>query len=151
MAMFPGKHAWIVVQRFYFPDSDSLVVRMCWIHQIIALVGSEDGRHEQQAMFSLLHEDIAELRESWRRCSFTPICRQTAGSNLLPAQILREFRYRQDQIRGRIVLVEVDKILQHGQRLMFGGIAEASARAGPTSTVKISSFAVEGIAGIGSA
>jgi len=43
----------------------------------------------------------------------------------------------------------MDEILQHGERLMFRGIAEAGSGARPTATVAVRSFAVKGSTGIG--
>lgn len=65
------------------------------------------------------YELIADLSEL-RWCSrSSPIRREVLEFDLFPAQIIGYFCYRQDEIDGRIVLVEMDEILQQCKRLVL--------------------------------
>ena len=102
-----------MAERFRLVHYDSLVIRMRGIHQAIVLVRGENGRHKQQAMLASLGEFITESGKLNWRGGIAPISRQIADSKLLSVQIVRDLRNHQHQISRRIVLVEMDEILQH--------------------------------------
>ena len=74
-------------------------------------------------------ELIAEPGECRRRRSLAPVSRQISGVDLFVRDVLRNLGDCQDKIRRGIIPVEVDEVLEHRQRLMFGGITEAGSRA----------------------
>ena len=142
------KHAGIVGERLQPLHSDPCKRRMGGIDQAVVFVGSDDGRHEQQAALALHDKLITKSGEFGRGSSIPPVDGQLAGFHSLRAHILGNLRCRQYQISWWVVLIEVDEVLQHGQRLMFRGVAEAYAGTGPPSAVTICAFAVERIRGI---
>ena len=113
------------------------------VDQAIAFAGRKNGRYEQNAAFASLHELIAPGREfCWRRI-FSPIGGQVRDRDTLRNQVLRHVSYSENEIGWRIILIEMDEIFEHGQRLMFGGVAEARSGAGPAPAVTIGAFAVK--------
>lgn len=142
------KHARVVAERFRFTHHNSLVVGMRRIDQAIVLGGGENRGHQQQTMLASLREFIAEVGELGRRRGIAPVCRQVVESDLLSGQIVRDFRNRQYKISRGIVLIEMDKILQHGEGLMLRCVAEADSGTRPAPAVAIRSLAVERSASI---
>src|SRR5271170_6274916 len=59
-------------------------------------------------------------------------------------QIVRKFSRDQNQIRRRVVGVEMDEIFEHGEGLVLGGVGETSSRTRPAPTIKISTFTIQG-------
>lgn len=68
---------------------------------------------------------------------------QLTDVNPLSTEIFGHLGDGESQVAGRIILVEVDKILQERERLVFGGITEANARTGPAPTVSVRTFAIK--------
>ena len=151
MAWLCPKHPRIVAGGLQFAHHNSLVIGMRGIDQVIVLIGGENRGHQQQTMLAVLRKFISESRELGRCCGFPPVCRQVADFKLLSGQIIRNFRNRQHEITGRIVLIKMDKILQHGERLMFRCVAEADSRTRPPPAVPVRSLAIEGAASVGPA
>ncbi len=94
-------------------------------------------------MLSSLRKFIAKPGELRWRGGVPPVRGEVSDSNLCAAQIVRNFRDGQHQIRREIVLIEMDEILQHGKRLMFRGVAEPDARTRPASSVTVRSFTIK--------
>lgn len=113
------KHAWVVAEGLEVKYLDPLVLGMCWIDEEIIFCRRKDRGHKQQAILAFLHEFIAKTRQFRRSGGIAPVCRQLPDSNLVSHQIGGNFRNRQHKIGGEIVLIEVNEIFQHSQRLMF--------------------------------
>jgi len=75
----------------------------------------------------------------WKFVHRDSLCRQIVG----------DLGGEQNQVRGRVIGVEMNKVLQHRQGLMFGSVRETSAWARPAATVTIGAFAIEGRTRIG--
>lgn len=99
-------------------------------------------------MFCPLGELVTEAGEPGRRRGFTPVPRQRAGFDRLACQTVGNFRNGEHEVRRRIVLIEVNEVLQHGEGLMFRGVAEADSRARPASAEAVCSLAIERCVGI---
>ena len=142
------KHARIVGQRLQILNNDQTELCVGRIDQAVILVWGENGRYEEHAALAGGYKLIAEPGELRGGGAIPPVCRQFADVNTLSGHILRNVGNGQNQIAWRIVLVEVDEVFQHGQRLMFRGVAEANAGTGPASTIAVGPFSVEWSAGV---
>ena len=108
---FP-EHARIICKRHRFLNDYSAELWMRRVDKPIVLGRCKDGGRQQQTGLSLSDEFIADRGELRRYRRSSPIRRQEANFDEFPGQIIGHFRYSQDEIEGRIVLIEVDKILQ---------------------------------------
>jgi len=124
-----AKHADVVAERFELSNFEFFVVRVHGVDQAIIFAGRQDRRNEKQAAFSALCEFIAEAGERRRGGGFAPVGRQIGEFDRFARQVVGKFADGENKIVGRIVLIQVNEIFEHGQRLVLGGIAEARARA----------------------
>lgn len=92
---------------------------MLGIDQTVVLTRSKDRGYDQQTVLSSFRKFIADPGELRRCCGIAPIRWELADLKLFSVQIVRNFRDSQDQVGGRVVLVEMDEILQHRKRLML--------------------------------
>ena len=89
----PAEHARVVSQRFRFFDDYSAELSVRWVNKPIVLVRCEDRGDQQQAVFSLAHEFVADFGElRWCRRS-SPVREQISDFNPFPAQIIWQFCY----------------------------------------------------------
>jgi hypothetical protein len=70
-------------------------------------------------MLCSLREFVAETGKFGRCCRVAPSSRETRGFDGLASQIVRDFGNGQNKIVRRVVLLEVDEVLQHGEGLML--------------------------------
>ena len=60
-----------------------------------------------------------------------------------PPQVVRDICCGEQQVRGRVICVQMDEILEHRQRFVFRGVADAGPGTRPPSTITISALTVE--------
>ena len=96
----------------------------------------------------MLREFIAYSCELRRSRGLAPVGWQIPDFNSRPGYTVGNFCYGQDEITGRIVPIKMNEILQHGEGLMFGRIAQASSGTRPASSVTVRAFTVKGRAGV---
>jgi len=108
------KHALIVVERLQLTDGDSSKLPMSRIDQAIVLMWGENGRNEEDAARAGGDKFIAEPGELGRDGASSPVRWQIVHLHTLFGYIFRNFGNGQNQIGWRIVLIQVDEVLQHG-------------------------------------
>lgn len=94
-------------------------------------------------MFGRGYKFVADAGQFCGRRRAPPQRWKIIGCDNLGRQIIGKFSSDQDQIRRRVARIEVNKIFQHRQRLMLGGVSETSSHARPAPTVKISAFTIQ--------
>ncbi len=124
----PPEHPRIVTQRLRCSRRNLLELRMLRIDQPVVLIHRQSRRHEQQTGFRPLHKLVADLGELRRRRGFPPIRRHLASLNSLPRNTVRDIRRGQYQVIRSVFRVKMNKIFQHGERLVFGSVGQARSR-----------------------
>ena len=99
------------------------------VDQPIVLAWCKDRGQNQRTSQAALHKVVSEVRQFGWRSLFAPVCGQSTDLEMLPVYLIRNLSDCQHKIVWGIVFVQVDKILQHGQRLMFGGVAKPDSTA----------------------
>lgn len=89
------------------------------IQQAIALVGRENRRYPQQTPLASLGKLIAEPRQVGGRGVVAPVIWQQLSVDDFRLYVSGNIGRSENEIVGRFVLVQVNEILQHSQRLMF--------------------------------
>ena len=84
---------------------------------------------DQDAVFGLAHKFVADPGELSRPRGAAPVRWEFFYRDAFGRQIGRNFGSDQNQVGRRFVGVEVDKVLQHRQGLVFGSVSETSAGA----------------------
>ena len=118
------------------------------VEQPISLMQRQNRGHDQQTSLSSPREFVAKAGQGRGRLWIPPIRRQVRYCDRVAHQIVGHFANGEHQIIGRVIGVDVDEILQHGEGLVLGRVAEAGSRAGPASAVKVCALAIKGIAGV---
>lgn len=60
-------------------------------------------------------------------------------------------RHNQNQVGGEILRVDVDEVLEHGERQVLGGVGQPSAGRGPAATKAVCSLSIERLRRVGAA
>ena len=100
-------------------------------------------------MFGFGYEFVSDAGKFSGRWRATPLCWKFINCDDFGRQIVGKLRSDQNQIRRRVVRVEMNKIFEHGERLVLGGVRQTSARTRPAPPVKISTFTIQRRARIG--
>ena len=116
---------------------------MLRIQQPVILMRRQRRRHDQDAILAPVNKVVSNPG-NFRRCrGASPVRGKVLGRNSLPGHAVGNFRCDQDQVRRRVVGVQMNKVFQHRQRLMLGRVRETSSRARPASAIAIAAFSVE--------
>jgi hypothetical protein len=99
-------------------------------------------------MFLPFCELITKAHKRRRSGGIEPVSRKRADFDPVRAHVIGNFRDSQDKVVGRVVLIDMDEILQHGQRLMLGRITQTDPRARPASSVAVRTLPVKRIPGV---
>jgi hypothetical protein len=116
---------------------------MVRIQQPVGLVGCQRGRHNKDRLAPPACEAVAD-RGKFDGCRcLAPGGRQAAGADVHTRHIVWYVRGCHDEIGWRIVAIEMNEVLDHGQRQMLRSIREPSARARPPAAIAIRALSVE--------
>jgi hypothetical protein len=124
-----AEHARVIAQRFRRMLSDLPELRVPRIDQPVILMHGQPRGDKQQTTFRFLHEVIANLSEPRRRGSCSPAGRQVRGFQSLTGYVIGNVRCGQHQVVRRVLRIQMHKIFQHGERLMFGRVGHTRSRA----------------------
>ena len=116
---------------------------MLWIQEPVVFMRGEGRGHNQYTVFGLGCEFVPDAGKFSGRRGAPPQGWKIIDSDAFGRQIVRNSGSDQNQIRRGIVRVEMNKIFQHGQGLVFGGVRQTSARTRPAPAVKKSTFTIE--------
>ena len=92
---------------------------MAGIQQPVGFVWRQGGRHHKNRLAVSSRETITDRREFGRSRSLAPGVRQAAGIDPGPRYIVRYVRGSDDEVRGWVVAIEMDEVLDHRQRQML--------------------------------
>src|SRR6266545_4021509 len=123
--------------------TDSCEIGMGGIQQPVGFVGRQRRGHDENRSALSACEAIADRSKLRRGGSLTPGDRQAAGTHTDPRHIVRYIRRRDDKVRRRIVAIEMNEVLDHGQREMLRRVREPDARTRPSTAVAIRALTVE--------
>lgn len=99
------------------------------IEEPVVFIRGQRRGHNQNAALGPLREFISYARQFRRRGGAAPVSRKFVHSDSFARKIIGNLRSDENQIRGRVVGLKMDKVFQHRQRLVFRSVGETSARA----------------------
>jgi hypothetical protein len=148
-ALMPlSEHPRVVAERLRLPLDNSPEIAVIGIEQAVVFGGGKDRWHKQQTMFLPLRELITKADKRRRSCGIEPVSRKRAEFDPFRTHLIRNLSDSQNKVVGRVVLIYMAEILQHGQRLMLGRIAQTDPGARPASSVAIRTLPVKRIPGV---
>ena len=113
------EHPRIIPKRLRVEYSHASEVRVFGIDKDVILARRDHRWHQQQTVPSRLGEIVTKTRKLRWSGRVAPIWRELADVEALFAQIIWNLSDCKDKIVWRVVLINVDVVLQHGQRLVF--------------------------------
>jgi hypothetical protein len=125
-------------------DNDALKLGMFRVEQTVVFTWDQRRGHEEHAVPGVSRELIANPGKLRRSGGSAPVWGKIGDFQAMPADIVGNFRRGEDEIERKLILIEMNEILQHGERLVLGGIGEPGPRTGPAAAVAECAFAVEG-------
>ena len=116
---------------------------MTRIHEPVRFGWRESGRHHQNCGTKVPDKAVANCREAWRRWSSPPGCGQLFRRNCSPRHGIRNICRDHHEISRRIVLVDVNEVLDHRERQMLSRVGETNTRTRPAPAKAICTLSVE--------
>lgn len=113
------------------------------IDEPVGFLHSNSGRHYKNGGSGGSHKIIANSGETGRRWNSTPVRWQSLCGYCGPGDTVRNISLDYDKILGRIVRIDVHKVLDHGERQVFRRVGEADANTGPAPAKTIRALSIE--------
>jgi hypothetical protein len=117
----------IEVKRLGGERCDLREVRMGRIEQPVSLAGGAGGGNGQDGRVQLADESVADGSEVRDRRRETPEIREVCRSEVNTLEVIGNFGGGDNEIRRRVAGVEVDEILDHGERQVLCSVGNSSA------------------------
>lgn len=141
-----AEHVRVVSERLGLRKTNP---RKIWVRRVkepVVFVWRQSRGHDENGSLALAHEFLTDAGEFGGSGRGAPAGREIVWAEVNAREMIGNLGGDEDDIGRSVVGVEVHKVFEHRQRLVLGGVGEASAWAGPAAAIPIRSFAIEGVA-----
>jgi hypothetical protein len=113
------------------------------IQEIVPLPGDDGGRDQQDGAPPREGPPRAQVGQSLRRRECSPARREVGDPELGPADVIRNVGRDRDEVGRSVGALDVDEVLERGQRERAGRVDDGDAAVVPASAGEAGPFAVE--------
>lgn len=116
---------------------------MLGIEEPVRFSRSESRRNDENRSTLIMDEPVADLCEFSRRRTLAPVSWELFRGDRRARDRFRDLRHDNHEVLGQVLSVNVDKILDHCEREVLGGVRQARAHARPAPAKTVPTLSVE--------